>query len=189
MPQANRAEHHGRRGAALLPVLAAVVLAAGCGGSKKPDTTTEWANGLCTAVTTWKSSVTAAAEPLKNGNLSKSSIQNAGNELQDATNTFVSTVKKLGKPDTQAGAQAQQSANQLSDEIHAGTQKISAAAKGVSGVSDALSAVSVATSTLATMSSEISSTFTTLQGLDPKGELKTAFDQADACKTLRSSGT
>jgi hypothetical protein len=79
--------------------------------------------------------------------------------------------------------------NQLSDEIHAGTQKISDAAKGVSGVSDALGAISVTTSTLATMSSDISSTFTTLRGLDPKGELNTAFDQADACKTLRSSST
>jgi hypothetical protein len=179
----------GRTGAAVLLALATVVLAAGCGGSKKPDTTTEWANGLCTAVTTWKTSVTAAADPLKSGNLSKSTIQNAGNEVQDATNTFVSTVKKLGKPDTEAGTQAQQSVNQLSDEIHDGTQKISAAAKGVSGVSDALGAISVATSTLAAMSTEISTTFTTLQGLDPKGELQTAFNQADACKSLRSSGS
>ena len=183
--QASRA----RRVGAVLLVLAAVVLAAGCGGSKKPDPTTEWANGLCTAVTTWKTSVTQAAEPLKNGDLSKSSIQLAGTELQDATNTFVSSVKKLGKPNTAAGAQAQQDVNQLSQEIQDGTQKISDTAKGVTGVSDALGAISVATATLSTMATEISSTFTSLQSLDPKGELKTAFNQADACKSLRSSGS
>jgi hypothetical protein len=184
----NRARPEVRRVGALLLVLAAVVMAAGCGGSKKqPDTTTEWANGLCTAVTTWKTSVTQAAEPLKNGSLSKSSIQNAGNELQDATNTFVSSVKKLGKPNTEAGAQAQQDVDQLSQQIHDGTQKISDAAKGVSGVSDALGAISVATATLSTMANEITSTFTSLQSLGGKGELKTAFAQADACKSLRAS--
>jgi methyl-accepting chemotaxis protein len=175
------------RAAALTLVLAAVVLTAGCGSKKQPDTTTEWANSLCTAVTTWKTSVTQAAEPLKNGSLSKSSIQTAGNELQTATNTFVSSVKALGKPNTAAGTQAQQSVDQLSTEIQDGTQKISDAAKGVSGVSDALGAISTATATLSTMATEISTTFTTLQGLDAKGELKTAFNQADACKSLRAS--
>lgn len=182
-----RARLDARTCAALILVLSAVVLSAGCGSKKQPDSTTAWANGLCTAVTTWKTSVTNAAEPLKNGNLSKSSIQSAGNELQDATNTFVSSVKKLGKPNTASGAQAQQAVDKLSQEIQDGTQKISAAAKGVTGVSDSLGAISTATATLSTMATEVSSTFTTLQGLDPKGELKTAFNQADACKSLRAS--
>ncbi len=182
-----RARLDARTVGALALVVVAVVLTAGCGSSKKPDTTTEWANSLCTAVTTWKTSVTTAADSLKGGNLSKNNIQSAGNQLEDATNTFVSTVKKLGKPNTAAGAQAQQSVDQLSTEIQAGTQTISDAAKSVTGVSNALTAVTAATTALSTMATQIRTTFTTLQGLDPKGELKTAFNQADACKTLRAS--
>ncbi|HEX4520210.1 MAG TPA: hypothetical protein VH063_11580 [Gaiellaceae bacterium] len=172
---------------AVLPVLAAVVLAAGCGGSKKADPATDWANSLCTAINTWKASVNSTADSLQGGNLSKSSIQSAGNDVQDATNTFVSSLKKLGKPNTQSGDQAKQSVDELSQQIHDGSQKISDEVKGITGVSSAFSAIPVVTSTLQTMGNEISATYTTLKGLDTSGELQTAFDKADSCKSLRSS--
>ena len=47
--------------------------------------------------------------------------------------------------------------------------------KGASGISGAIAAVSSATVTLATMGTEVKTTVVDLQGLDAKGELKSAL--------------
>ena len=55
------------------------------------------------------------------------------------------------------------------------------AVKGASGISGVLTAVSSATVTLATMGTEVKTTVADLQGLDAKGELKSAFANSSAC--------
>lgn len=168
-------------------VVALSLAAAGCSKSSKPTTTTDWANGLCSSITTWKSSISAAASSIKSGNVSKSSLQTTVNNVKSATSTFESSVKKLGKPPTKAGAQAQQSVQQLSTEVGNGVQSIETAIDNASGLTGVLSAVSVVSGTLVTMGTEVSSTVTSLQQLDPSGELTTAFKQADNCSSLISS--
>ena len=39
------------------------------------------------------------------------------------------------------------------------------------------------------METQVKTTITTLQGLDAKGELKTAFTNASACNSLTASGS
>jgi methyl-accepting chemotaxis protein len=169
--------------AALLAVLA--VTAAGCGKKEQP-TATQWANDFCSSVTTWRSSLQTAAGSVNGGNLSKDALQSAADDAQSATDTFVKSVKKLGKPPTKSGDQAQQEINDLSDEIDAGTQTINDAVDNVSGITGVLSAVSTVTGTLSTMGKQVQTTFDSLEKLDPGGELQTAFKQADACKNLNS---
>ena len=53
-------------------------------------------------------------------------------------------------------------------------------------MSGALAAVSTVTGTLATMRTQVKTTVTDLQGLDAKGELKTAFTSSSACNSLTS---
>ena len=60
--------------------------------------------------------------------------------------------------------------------------------KGASGVSGLLTAVPTVTATFATMGTEVKTTFTDLQGLDAKGELKSAFASSSACNSLTSAG-
>src|SRR5262249_18367228 len=108
------------------------------------------------------------------------------NDAKDATDTFVKTVRGLGKPPTDSGEQAQQEVNDLSDQIDASTQKIEDTVKNVSGVTEALSAASSVSATVATMTSQVQTTYENLRQLDPKGELQDAFNQADACKNLKS---
>jgi hypothetical protein len=57
---------------------------------------------------------------------------------------------------------------------------------GVSTVNQALTAVSAVSGTLATMGTQIQSTVDDLRTLDAKGELQTAFNEADSCAPLRS---
>jgi len=178
----------------LLPtvaVLAVSVLAAGCGKSSSSETnsTTTWASGVCSALTTWKDSIASVGDSLKAGNVSTDALKSAADDAKSATETLASDLKGLGKPDIEAGQKAKDSVDQLSSELKSDADKIESAVDGVSGVSGVLSAVSVVSATLVTMGSQISSTFTALEQLDAKGELQDAFKQASACKQLTNSGS
>ena len=167
----------------LLLVLA--VLAAGCGS--KPLSAAEWADGVCSAVTTWKSSVTSSADSLKGGNLTQDSLKSAGDDVSSATDTLESDLKDLGKPDTESGQQAQDSIDQLSSDLTTGSDSIKTAVDGVTDLSEVPAAVTTISTTLQTMQSQVTSTVNSLKQLDAQGELQTAFQQSSACQQLSSS--
>ena len=114
-------------------------------------------------------------------------MNQAASDAKDATQTLAKSLKKLGKPDTQAGQQAQDDMNQLSDQLNASAKTIDDATKNASGAAGVLTAVSTVSATLVTMGKDVSTAVTNLQKLDPKGELETAFKQASSCKTLTGS--
>jgi hypothetical protein len=168
--------------------MAAAVLVAGCGGSadSSGDTTATgaWADGLCSAITTWTSSISSIGDTLKAGNLSQESLTSAVDDAKKATETFTSDLEGLGRPDTEAGQQAKDSVDQLSTEIKADLATIEDAVNGASGVSGVVNAVSVISTTLVTAGQQVSSTITGFQDLDAKGELESAFKQSSSCDKL-----
>jgi hypothetical protein len=176
----------GARSARLLGTAAAVALtlfAAGCGSNKSAGTTTtsstvDWANGLCSAVSTYQASLTAAAKSLT-GNLSKAGLQDAADKAKTATDTFVSTTKGLGKPDTDSGKQAKATLDTLSSQLDADATAVKSASE-----SSLLTGISTASATLVTAQNQIKTAFDQLKGLDPKGELGDAFSQASSCSSL-----
>ena len=175
---------------ALLAVL--VALAAGCGGSGSSDSSSSstpsaqtWAGNLCSSISDWGNSIKTATSSLK-GNVSKSSLQSALGDVSDATDTFVTDLKGLGKPDTDAGMQAQSALQNLATELDADSQAIKNAKSSSNGT---VATVSAVTASLAKMGDQISSTFATLQGLDAKGELSDAFKNASSCKNLTKSSS
>ena len=168
-------------------------LAAGCGSSGGGSTTTEasstatWASGVCSSITTWKAAITSAADSVKS-DPTMTGLQTAADDATSATQTLASDLKGLGKPDTPSGQQAKDSLDTLSTNLQQDVATIESAIKDASGVSGALTATSTVTGTLGMMRTQITTTFTDLQGLDAKGELKTAFANSSACNSLRSSG-
>jgi hypothetical protein len=176
----------GARSARLLGAAAAVALAvfaAGCGSNKSAGTTTtsstvDWANGVCSAVSTYQASLTAAAKSLT-GNLSKTGLQDAADQAKKATDTFVSTTKGLGKPDTDSGKQAKATLDTLSSQLNADATAVKSASE-----SSLLTGISTASATLVTAKKQITTAFDQLKGLDPKGELGDAFSQAASCSSL-----
>jgi len=163
--------------------VALFVFAAGCGSSKNAATTTtsstvDWANGVCSAVSTYQASLTAAAKSLT-GNLSKAGLQDAANQAKTATDTFVSTTKGLGKPDTDSGKQAKATLDTLSSQLDADVSAVKSASQ-----SGLLTGISTASATLVTAQKQITTAFDQLKGLDPKGELGDAFSQASSCSSL-----
>jgi hypothetical protein len=119
--------------------------------------------------------------------VTKDSIKSAADDAKSATNTLTDDLKKLGKPNTDAGSQAQKTVDQLSTQVSDGVDTIQTTVGNVSSVSGALSAVSTVGSTLQTLNNDITSAFKTLSNLDPGGELQKAFQSAPDCAPFRKS--
>jgi methyl-accepting chemotaxis protein len=169
-------------------VATCALLAAGCSGddssSDGTTPTTEWANGLCTSITTWKTEITTIVTSLKGGDLSKDSLAAAVDDADEATRNFTSDLKGLGRPDTDAGQQLQDSVNQLTTQIDDDMQKIQDTVSNASGVAGVLAAVPTITTTIQTAANQVADTISGFQDLDAKGELESAFDDAEDCKAM-----
>ena len=174
----------------LLPaVLAAALLAAGCGGSDEATApASEWASSVCSSVTAWKTSLTTAVTSLQGGNLSENNLNNAVDDVSDATKTLADDLEAAGTPDTQDGQEAKDLVEQLVDDVDQGVQTIGNAIDDASSGTGLLDAISQISETLATMNRQIGDVVGQLQQLDPAGELKDALDNADECSSLRSGG-
>ncbi len=174
---------------ALVLGLMAVCLATGCGGDSgggSASSATDWADDVCSSISTWTGSITSAADSLRDGNLTEEKLRSAVEDVKSATNDFADEVQALGPPDTDSGEQAQESLEALADDLEESTDKIDKALEDASTPSETLAALTTVTGALSTMGSRLSSTFTELEKLDPGGELEDAFSEADSCKELSS---
>jgi hypothetical protein len=173
----------------LLSVVAVLAFAAaGCGGDDDNDATTEWAGGVCSAITTWENAITSAVNSVRD-NPTMEGIDSAFSEAKDATKTFTDDLKGLGRPDTDSGQQAEDALNELSSDVDAGLQQVQQAietAEGA-GATGALSAISAVSATLSTLMSQATTTLSQLQQLNGSDELKDAFDNAESCDDLRTT--
>ena len=164
-----------KRLALIAAVAIAALLAAGCGSSSDSGDatpTTEWADGLCSSITTWKSSITSIIDTLKAGGLTKDSLTTAVDDAQSATNTFTTSLKDLGRPDTDAGQQAQDSVNELTTQIDDDMTKIQDTVSNASGVAGILAAVPTITTTIQSAGNQVADTISSFEALDAKGELE-----------------
>jgi hypothetical protein len=163
------------------------LVAAGCGSTdSSSDTTptTDWADGLCSSITTWRSSITTIVDTLRAGNLSQDSLTAAADDAEEATRTFTTSLKGLGRPDTEAGQQAQDSVQELTTEIGADMTKIQDTVSNISGVAGVLAAIPTITTTIQSAGSQVADTISGLQKLDAKGELESAFEDTESCQAL-----
>lgn len=108
-------------------VCLSVALLAGCGGSGGGSTTSaaDWANGYCSAATTWVTTLDTARADARTG---KASPSNAAQTVTNQTNTFTQTINGLGAPDTPDGSTSESTAKDLATKLQGRTGRISAAA-------------------------------------------------------------
>jgi len=193
MPRTARA---GGWSACVVAVVALATLAAGCGGKSSSSQSTsaastsaaDWANGLCSAVSTWSTSVQTTTTSLK-GNVTEDSLKSASADVTKATDEFVNDLKGLGTPDTESGKKAKETLNTLAGQLKTNVQTIDKAVNEASGTSGALKAVSTVSSTLVTVGDQVTTAFTSIQQLDTKGELDKAFRNSEECKALNKQGS
>jgi uncharacterized protein involved in exopolysaccharide biosynthesis len=173
----------------VLLFVATLLLVSACGKSSSSSSshgtsTEEWAGGLCTAITSWTTSITQTGNSLRGGSMNQDKLQQAAEDFRASTHTLAEDLKGLGKPDTDAGQEAKASVDKLAGQIQADADKIQQTVKGVSGLTGVQAALTTIAGTLTQMSSQLTSTFTELGSLDSKGELQDAFKKAPACSSL-----
>jgi hypothetical protein len=163
--------------------------AAGCGGDDaepESSSTTDWANALCTAVTSWTDALEAEGSALTSSP-SVESLQEAASGLESATDSFLDEVRGIGAPDTEAGTEARAAVEELADTVEAEKQEIEDAVDDASGITGVPSAISAVAASLTAMGEAFEQTFERLEDIDADGELQQAFEEADACDELVSS--
>jgi len=175
----------GARGAVAAAVIAAALAAQGCGSSDEPTSATDWADGVCSAITDWRESVEPALEKVTSGDLSEGALEDAGNEIEDANDQLAEDLKDLDRPETASGQKAEDSIQQLWDEIEGGRDEIETAVDDASDLGSTLEAVAVVSRTLSQLLTKVGTTIEDISQLDPGGEMDKAFSEADACSSLR----
>jgi hypothetical protein len=173
-----------------LLVVAAALLAAGCGGSDDQSEANDlvaWADQLCSAASGWRQELTDTRDALQSGEISEDSLRDAADGVKSATDTLVDDLRDLPRPETEAGQQAKASVDQLADELQQEADKIESAVDDASGVSGVLSAVSTVSATLVTMGEQVQSAVDEVEQADARGELRQAFEDADSCTDFRAS--
>jgi hypothetical protein len=165
--------------------LLAVALLAGCGGDDGPPSAADWADDLCTALGDWTESITSAAESVS-AEPSRETLESAVDDVEGATQQLVDDVEGLERPDLESGQQAEASVDELSDSLSSEVEKVKETAENATlgNLSQSVSAISASFSA---MGQQISTAFRELEGLDPGGELRTAFEEADSCSELQTS--
>lgn len=169
---------------ASIALLGAVFALAGCGS----DTTTTtsagatWADGVCSAVETFRAKVVAAKDSVKDKGPTEENIKAAATSVRDATDHLVADLEDLGPPKTTGGDEIQQTLDTLGSQLEADAKAVSDATSGSNSTLEAISAVSA---TLLKAQGEIATAADKLRAADVQGELKDAFDNAPACVALK----
>ena len=173
-----------RRASLVAVLLALAVAVAGCGGSSDTASKTQdWADGMCSALDDWQNSVKAAGEKISQGDLSKSSLQDAANAVGDANKQLRSVLDSLGKPPTDTVDKAKSSLTQLANELSANLDKIREAVGNISG-NNASSAITAVASAVQSMGQDFQNTATQLQALENDDTWSKAFKSSESCKKL-----
>jgi membrane protein implicated in regulation of membrane protease activity len=167
--------------AALL--VAAVLALAGCGGDGGSSASEDYANDVCSNVSTWVTDVQGAVQNLTDQGLSisREDIQTTYDEVKDSTDTMANDLERLGPPETEEGQQAKSELDDLATELRQQLDVIKEAIDSGGGLASIAATVSTAVSTAA---NAVNTTYQNLQGLNPPGELSDAFQDSDECKSL-----
>jgi small-conductance mechanosensitive channel len=170
---------------ALLVALA--LLLAGCGSdSEEGSAEMAWADGFCTALDAWRTSLTSIGATLKDvENLSAAKVEQAAGDLTAANDQLADDVQALGRPPETAGPEARAAVQSLSNSLEAQAAQIEAAVQGISSSQEVLQAVTAVSGAIVAMSTDISATLTELESLDAKEEWQQAFEDAPACRSLQ----
>jgi membrane protein implicated in regulation of membrane protease activity len=177
-----------RRGVArngpVVLLVAAVVALAGCGGDDGPSASEDYANGVCSSLSTWVTDVQESVQSLTDAGLatSREDIQSAFDQAKDATDTLGNDLEQVGPPETEDGQEAKSQLDGLMTQLRQQLDLIQQALESGGGLTAIAATVSTAVSAAA---NAVNTTYQNLQGLDPAGELRDAFENSDDCNSLQ----
>jgi ElaB/YqjD/DUF883 family membrane-anchored ribosome-binding protein len=165
-------------------ILLTVVALAACGGDDGSSASESYANDVCSNLSTWVTDVEETVTSLADQGLSitRDDIQTAFDQTKDATDALTNDLEQLGPPETEDGQQAKSELDELSSELQQQLDTIQQALDSGGGLTSIAATVSAAVSAAA---NAVNTTFQNLQGLDPPGEVRDAFENSDECNSLQ----
>ena len=174
--------------AAALTTLAVCVLAAPAHAGSSSSSAKAWADGVCSAVSTFGESVDSTLTSLKTSSSLDDASQKAKTGLDSAAQTLEASLQELGKPPTSDSAQAQAEVQQAGDDLSSAVTNIESlltpAPTSPQQIASTFAQIGLETQKAV---QQCKSSAATLKGLEPDGALKKALQTAPACKQLKSS--
>ncbi len=163
------------------------LVSTGCGGDDEPEATAteEWANSLCTTITSWKDELERIGDDVTSSP-STEGLEQAADDVRTATDDFVEELRDLGGPDTESGDAIEDAVQEFADTAEAEKAKVEEVVDDISGLGDITSALSAVSGSLQTMATALDTLFDTFDAEDPGGEVQTAVEQSPACDELTS---
>jgi hypothetical protein len=170
--------------AGLVAVLALALAAGGCGGDDSNDAAQQWADSVCTDLNTWVTNLQSAVKEVTDKGLSvqKSDIQSAVDQASAATDELANSLEEQGAPETESAQQAKSELDDLVTELQQQVENVQAATASSTGT---LQLAQTVASAAAASAAAARSTFESIKSIDT-GELKSAFEDSDACNTLQN---
>jgi hypothetical protein len=160
------------------------------GDAATPSEAEAWAEEVCGSAAAWSASVDAVEETLANpAGLTAEDVRAQFDAVELATEELAASLVSLSPPDTEAGQEAEQLLNDLSDELSGQRQAIDSATDlPAASAQELLAKASNVTGAMSTMLSDIKTTVTEIRELEGADELRTAFESADACAPYAVGG-
>jgi membrane protein implicated in regulation of membrane protease activity len=173
---------HTAAGIGAAAVLVIVLALAACGGDDK-SASEEYADDVCSSLSTWVADVQTTVESLTSAGLSidAEAVRTAADDIADSTQTLGDDLQGLGTPDTEDGQAAQDELETLTTELNTQAEAVQGALDSGGGAAAISATVLTAVSTAA---GGVSTAIQNLQGLDPAGELRDAFSSSEECESL-----
>lgn len=165
-------------------LLSVVVLAfTGCGGDDGASASDEYADGVCSSLSTWADDVETTVKTLADAGLSidESDVKTALDDINEANEKLTDDLEGLGPPDTDDGKKAKTELDNLVTVIGEQADRVEQA---LNSGGRATAVAGTVTTAIATGANAVDMTFQELRQLDPAGELQDAFESSDECKAL-----
>ncbi len=175
----------GALGVVAVLVIAAALVAAGCGGGSDESPQEQWAADVCGALADWKSSLTSAVSDFTD-DPSKDTLTQGVDDVEAATSDLVDQLTSIGAPETDAGDQAKQEIDAFADTASSSIDAITAEAESLadSGLSGLVTGVSKIASEIEDIVQAGETALSNVEQLDPEGELKAAIENDETCQNL-----
>jgi outer membrane protein OmpA-like peptidoglycan-associated protein len=174
-------------------IAAAVVIVKATDSGSSSESTTQWADDVCTSLSDWRSSIESLAT-VSGGSLSRDDLRQKLSDAQVATEQLITDLKDIGPPDTESGTQLKQQLQDSADQLQQSYENLKAQAQDALNADSAtafLQGLAQLAPDFQNLLNETASTLDTLQSTDVAGsssdEIKQAFDDADSCQALRSA--
>jgi hypothetical protein len=179
--------------AIVLGVVAIVIAAIAMRASDdSPETTTDWAESVCTSLSDWRESIAALAgaggEPL-----SADTLRDRLDDAESATTQLVTELRELGTPDVVDGAEVEEALDDATAGLEESFEELRIAAEDAADAEspqDLIAALPGLADDFRALLEQVPQFVATLQSAslfgEASAELEQAFAAAPSCQTLET---